>query len=228
MMKKLFITSILLLTNVLAQAQSTSYHPYLNVGVSATSYRGDLTNRFSSWSSGFDAGILLNRKHRTNGYFHLSMGTVQGENSDYSYSQDATATPNTFFTTSYFSLGYEMRINVVKETNYVAYFSLGINAFRYNPRDQYKESYSNQFATRAKNETYGSLAFSFPMKIGGAYFVRQGYGIGAEIGFLNLTTDYIDNISEWGNKSKKDNLLQAVFKIYIPLKKIDQEHAGGQ
>jgi hypothetical protein len=35
-------------------------------------------------------------------------------------------------------------------------------------------------------------------------------------------TDYIDNISLWGDRQKKDNILSYKFSFYVPLKKAGQ------
>ncbi|MCU0415926.1 MAG: outer membrane beta-barrel protein [Cytophagaceae bacterium] len=208
-------------------SQNEKYRLFLTLGISATSYKGDLSDRYQSWSGGFDASLLFNKKHRMNGCFHLNIGSVQGENNNYSVTDNPSATPNTFFTTNYFSLGYELRINILKNERWLIFVSPGIQALRFNPRDQFKESLTNQFSTRAKNETFNPLTISLPLKLGGAYFTKHGFGLGCEIGFLHPSSDYIDNISEWGNRSKKDNLLQSVFKIYIPIKQFHREAAGG-
>lgn len=205
-------------------AQSSAYHTYLTAGTGGTSYRGDLSGRYTGWTGTFHAGILLNKKKRTNGYFHLMIGGVSGQNPDYIYAGNTSATPNTFFRTALFSAGYELRINLIKKDFFNMYISPGIAFLRFNPRDEYKTAYTNQFNTRDKNETFSNVSFLFPLKIGASYYLKSGYGIGVDFGFLNPTTDYIDNISKWGNRSKKDNLMQLSMILYIPLK-LSEQHA---
>ncbi|MBC7451678.1 MAG: outer membrane beta-barrel protein [Cytophagales bacterium] len=218
-MRVAFSIFILFLLSFSAVAQNTRYRPYFTFGFGGTSYRGDLTNCYESWGGTFNAGIVLNKKKRMNGYLHLMIGGVRGENPTYVYKNDPSATPNQYFKTALFSVGYELRINIIKKDFFNLYLSPGIGILRYNPKDQYNESYADQFSTRAKNETYSNVSVILPIKIGSSYFLESGYGIGIDAGFLNPMTDHIDNISQWGNRSKKDNLLQINLMLYVPLKK---------
>lgn len=193
----------------------------LVVGFGGTSYRGDLTNRFESWGGTFHAGLAFNKKKRMNGFLHLMIGGVRGNSRSYVTNSNQTtqiAQPNSYFKTSLISFGYELRINVIKKQSYILYVSPGIALLRFDPKDEYNQSFSNQLLTRASGETYSNISLMLPTKIGGAYYLNKGYGIGCDIGFLNPLTDYIDNISKLGNRNKKDNLLQINLLLYIPLK----------
>lgn len=209
---------IIVFFNTTTQAQVLSKNITLTLGFGGTSYRGDLTSSFESWGGTFHAGVLFNKKKRTNGYIHLMMGGVRGNNSSYTYNSTTTTTPNNYFKTSLFSFGYELRIYIIKQESYCIYVSSGISILRFNPKDEYNASYSGQFSTRAKGEEYSNISLIVPIRIGGAYYLPGGYGIGMDFGFLNPMTDYIDNISDWGNRKKKDNLMQLNLLIYIPLK----------
>ena len=214
-----FILVVSFSTALLAQEnQALQRQPvFLTLGIGGTAYRGDLAQSYGSWGGTFHAGILFSKKKRVNGCVHLMMGGVRGNNLAYVYESNATATPNRYFKTSLFSAGYELRINILKKQSYTFYISPGISILRYNPKDQFNESYSNQFTTRARNETYSNVAIMLPVRIGGTYHLPNGYGIGVDAGFLNPMTDYIDNISDWGNRKKKDNLLQLNMLLYVPL-----------
>jgi hypothetical protein len=216
-MRTLFSLLLLFLFSFYALAQGYSNNAFLNIGLGGTSYKGDLVNQYESWGTTFNAGLLLNNKKRINGYFHLMVGSVSGDNPNYVYQQNLSATPNTYFKTSLFSLGYEIRINIMKKDFFNIYISPGIGFLRYNPKDANNVSYAQQFSTRAPNETYGNGCVMLPVKIGANYFIKSGYGIGIDMGFLNPMTDYIDNISQWGNKSGKDNLLQINLMLYVPV-----------
>lgn len=218
-MRNVFLVSILILILPFQIfAQEISPKLFLTLCLGGTSYRGDLTNSFKSWGGTFHAGLTFNKKKRVNGYLHLMVGGVRGNNDSYAYNSTETTTPNTYFKTSLISLGYELRINIIKKETYVLYVSPGVALLRFDSKDEFNSSYSNQFTTRAKGEEYSNIALMLPIKIGGAYYLNNGYGIGVDMGFLNPLTDYIDNISMWGNKSKKDNLLQLNLLLYIPLK----------
>jgi hypothetical protein len=217
-MRFTFLVIGYLIFTAAACAQQKSPTLYATVGFGGTSYRGDLVNKFESWGGTFHAGLTFNKKKRVNGYIHLMVGGVRGNNDSYVFNSTETATPNTYFKTSLISIGYELRINILKRESFRLYVSPGFALLRYDPKDEYKQSYANQFSTRAKGETYSNVSLMLPIKIGGSYYLTNGYGIGLDAGFLNPLTDYIDNISQWGNKSKKDNLLQLNLLLYIPIK----------
>lgn len=222
-MRYLCLFVFILFSTIATQAQSLDNKIMLVAGFGGTSYRGDLTQYFQSWGGTFHAGIVFNKKKRVNGYIHLMMGGVRGNNPSYGFNSNTTTTPNNYFKTSLFSLGYELRINIIKRDLFSIYVSPGIALLRYNPKDEYNSSYSNQFETRAKGEEYSTIALMFPIKIGGSYYLPNGYGIGMDFGFLNPLTDYIDNISDWGNRKKKDNLMQLNLLLYIPIKTHSKE-----
>jgi hypothetical protein len=223
-MRIVFLFLICIFFSASAFAQQMSNKLYFTFGVGGTSYRGDLTNRFESWGGTFHAGVTFNNKKRVNGYIHLMIGGVRGNNDSYvfysSTTNSVTPTPNTYFKTSLFSLGYEMRINIIKKDFFTFYVSPGIALLQFTPKDEYNTPYTNQLNTRAKGEMYSNTALMIPIKIGATYYLPNGYGIGMDTGFLNPLTDYIDNISIWGNRKKKDNLLQLNLLLYIPIKKI--------
>jgi hypothetical protein len=224
-MRSLLLISVVflfLIFQVNCQAQDNSVRKLsLIVGFGGTSYRGDLTNRFESWGGTFHAGLVFNKKKRINGYLHLMIGGVRGNSSSYvtnSNQPTQTAQPNSYFKTSLISFGYELRINILKRKSYMLYVSPGVALLRFDPKDEYNQPLASQLLTRAHGETYSNVTLMLPTKIGGAYFLNKGYGIGCDIGFLNPLTDYIDNISQLGNRKKKDNLLQINLLLYIPLK----------
>ncbi len=217
----LFILTGFLTVDSTAQVQGNNLS--LVLGFGGTSYRGDLSQSFQSWGGTFHAGILFNKKKRTNGYIHFMLGGVRGNNPSYTYNDTATTTPNNYFKTSLFSVGYELRIHILKRASYSLYLSPGVALLRYNPKDEYNNPYSDQFATRARGEEYNNIALMFPIKIGGAYYLQNGCGIGVDAGFLNPMTDYIDNISDWGNRKKKDNLMQINLLLYISINRNTKE-----
>lgn len=206
---------ILSATCILAQQRS---HPSLVIGLGGTSYRGDLSNRYESWGGTFHAGLIFNKKKRVNGFIHLMIGGVRGSNDSYEFNSAQNVNPNTYFKTTFIGLGYELRINVLKKQFYSIYISPGISLFRFDCKNEYNQSFSNQFLTRANGETYSNVTLLLPIKIGASYYLKNGFGIGADLGFLNPMSDYIDNISALGNRKKKDNLAQMNVLLYIPIK----------
>ncbi|MDJ1467398.1 hypothetical protein [Xanthocytophaga flava] len=191
----------------------------LEIGIGPTAYKGDLASSYRKWASAFYIGVKFNRKHRVNGHLNLAIGSITGQNPSYVFTgeSETTPTPNLYFKTTFFSLNYDLQINLIKTPRWIVYVSQGIGFMRYNPKDEYGNNFQDQLNTRAANETYGSISAILPTQAGVIYLLPNGYGAGIQGGWLNTQTDYLDNISQWGNRSKKDNALWLKFQFIVPL-----------
>ena len=93
-----------------AKAQdSITYNRFLEVGISANAYRGDLQAGYEKFTSGFHLGIQWMKKKRLNGAINLQIGSISGQNPDYQYSgsvssTEKTPTPNRYFKTAIFTV----------------------------------------------------------------------------------------------------------------------------
>jgi hypothetical protein len=191
----------------------------LEVGVAANAYRGDLAIKYQKWSSAFQLGLKLNAKKRLNGHFNLGIGTVTGQNPDYHYNGDNAqpATPNRFFKTSYVSLNYDLQVNLVKSRHWIVYLSQGAGLIRFAPKNERNQALSGQLNTRPEEESYNNITMLLTTQAGAMYLFANGYGVGVQGGWLNPQNDYLDNISQWGNRSKKDNVLGFRFSFLAPI-----------
>lgn len=192
---------------------------YLEIGVSANAYRGDLTKSYEKWSSAVQVGLLFNRRERLNGHLNLAIGTLTGQNPDYVFDgQPGTVpTPNRFFSTSFFTLNYDLHFNIIKTDRWIAYVSQGVGIVRFRPKDDLGGALQENLATRPPDETYNNVSIVLPSQAGVTYFFGNGYGVGMRSGWLNPQTDYLDNISRWGNRTRKDNALWVKFQFLVPL-----------
>jgi hypothetical protein len=219
-----FLSFCLLLSLFSAAGRAQSTGPrkvsrLLEVGVAANAYRGDLATKYQKWSSAFQLGLKLNGKKRLNGHFNLGIGSVTGQNLNYQYNgADAqTATPNRFFKTSYVSLNYDLQVNLVKSRQWVVYLSQGAGLIRFAPKDERSQALPGQLDTRPEEESYNNITLLLPTQAGVMYLFANGYGVGLQSGWLNPQNDYLDNISQWGNRSKKDNVLSFRFSFLAPI-----------
>jgi hypothetical protein len=192
---------------------------FLEIGVSANAYRGDLGTKNSKWSSAFQAGLKLNFKKRFNSHFNLAIGSITGQNPEYEFesTEGITATPNLFFKTNFIAVNYDLQIHLLKYKGIMVYVSQGIGLIRYEPKDAENQSLGDKFDSRVANETYGNVSLLLPTQAGVNYIFNNGYGVGIQTGWLNPQTDYLDNISQWGNRKKKDNALWVRFVFMVPL-----------
>ncbi|HEY8401924.1 MAG TPA: hypothetical protein VIK89_11715 [Cytophagaceae bacterium] len=219
MVKKLVLLLSICSIPLLAVSQTEKVTRFAEAALSANSYKGDLHSNYQKWTGAFHAGILLNHKYRLNGHFGLMAGTIMGDNADYQFTDNSgnTATPNTFFKTSIIALNYDIHLNLLKKNNYIVYLTQGAGLLRFSPKNELNEELTGQFNTRAKNETYSNITLFFPTGIGAIYLFPNGYGAGFQATYLNTTSDYLDNISQYGHRQKKDNVLSYRFSFYIPI-----------
>ena len=108
---------------------------------------------------------------------------------------------------------------MLKKERYILYLSQGLGLLRYKPEDDLGRPLQERYESRPLNETYGNSTIMLPSKLGALYLLPNQWGIGLEAGYLNPLTDYLDNISQWGNKEGNDNVLQFQLRVYVPLKR---------
>ncbi|HXA02946.1 MAG TPA: hypothetical protein VNW99_13210, partial [Cytophagaceae bacterium] len=186
--------------------------------------KGDLNHSYEKFSSCFYLNLHFRKNdRRVNPYIGLMIGSVTGQNPNYSFALSDTAaptpTPNKFFKTSLLSVNFGFLINIIKKENFNLYIGQGLGLMRLNPKDADNKPLADQFNTRANNETFNNFTFMLPTYAGMTYRFKNDYRVGFQAGWLNPTTDYIDNISVWGDRQKKDNILSYKFSFYIPLQK---------
>lgn len=188
------------------------------VGLSANAYRGDLSSRYAAWTPAFVAALQLNRAKRLNGSLQLSIGSVQGQQLGYNYTdnQNPSSTPNNYFKTSFFCLGYQLQYNLIKTRKFCWYVAQGFEFMRFTPRDNQDKALADQKNTRAQEETYGSSSTTLPTSMGMNYFFENGIGLGIKTGWRNPSTDYLDNISKLSNSNQKDNIAFFTWQVFLP------------
>jgi hypothetical protein len=180
-------------------------------------YLGDLQASFPVYTGAVSLGMQLNRGKRLNGSFELSYGSISGQDTDYTYSHDETATPNPFFSSTIFGAHYNLHFNILKKKTYTLYLSQGLGLLRYMPVDDLGRKLQDRFETRAANEVYSNSSIMLPSNLGLMYLLPNQWGLGMQLGYLNSITDYLDNISQWGNKSGNDNILRVRFAVHVPI-----------
>jgi opacity protein-like surface antigen len=191
----------------------------LEIGIGPTAYRGDLSNGYRKWASAVHVGLKFNRKRRLNGHLNVAFGTVTGQNAGYAFTgeSETTPTPNRFFRTSFVSVNYDLQVNLLKTPRWIVYASQGVGFMRFNPKDEFGNPLQDQLNTRTAGESYGNIAVMLPTQAGALYLLPNGYGVGIQGGFANPLTDYLDNISQWGNRNGGDNMLWLKFQFVVPM-----------
>jgi hypothetical protein len=196
---------------------------FLEIGVSANAYRGDLNPSYNKWTSSFHIAYRLNRHRYLNSRFGLSIGSVTGENLNYSFTStdpEEEGRPNNFFKSSLITFHYELQFNLIKTSRYMVYLSQGFGIYRFSVKNDEGEDLQNIQTSRGKNENYNNFAVMLPTGLGAAYRFTNGYSLGIQASILNPQTDYVDNISQLSTSSGNDNTLMFKFFLWAPLSKI--------
>jgi hypothetical protein len=192
----------------------------LEVSVSANSYSGDLS-RYESLSSFFHVALRFNQERRINHRLGVASGFITGNNRFYQFrdTEGNLTTPNTFFRTQVLSFTYELEYNLIYRRNFRLYLSQGIGLSRFTAENEDNKNLLDLSQTRPFEEIYGNFTIHLPTGLGAIYLFKNGFGVGGYAGFVNTQTDFLDNISAWGNKSGNDNILRFRFSFLIPLER---------
>jgi hypothetical protein len=223
MQKLLFIFTLLVFLQIpeLAKAaDSTQAKKSIEAGIGMYGYRGDLSSSFAYYNAGVHVGLLFHKSKRFNGRMYFFLSSISAGNANYTFlKEDGTqATPNSFFNTALFGFGYDLSLLLYEYKQFKLQFSQGIGLLRFSPKDQQKIKLDDQFETRAEGETYGPIAFSLPTQFSLTYSPVLPISFSLRMGFQNSMSDYLDNISDWGARKKKDNIMFYRFSIILPLK----------
>ena len=203
--------------NIAAQESSSIKSKEFSLGVGSVLYNGDLGDGYQPGGLMGSVGIKMNTEKKLNSNFHILFGSFSGQELDFEFPENENGAPNTYFNTSFFGVHYELAFNIINKPRFKLYISQGLGFVRFQPKDEFGEKLINQPDTRDLGEDYRNLTFMLPSQIGVRYTLNNGYSLGLQSGFLNTMTDYLDNISIWGQKDGNDNLLNARFLIFIPI-----------
>lgn len=200
------------------QEDSLSFPARLSAGISHNTYRGDLGDSYQSGSLAVHLSYIFGHSKKLHGGLHAAAGSFSGyELSGTSPDFEAEALPNTYFSTTFFSIHYGLQYDIIRRERWLLYVNQGLGLMRFTPEDEFGNALPDLPETRAEGESYGSAAAILPTQVGIDYFLPNLLGIGLKFGWLNTTTDYLDNISLLGDNSGNDNVLQVLLQVHIPL-----------
>ncbi|MDQ3394330.1 MAG: hypothetical protein M3512_09505 [Bacteroidota bacterium] len=215
-MKYCFFIALILFTSF-AHGQDEKH--FVQVGVTANAYKGDLQKSYENWGSSFHLGLRFNKKKRLNGSFLISIGSVTGQNLNpiFQNIENSTIQPNRFFRSSILTGQYDLQVNIIKTEQFAVFLSQGVGLMRHNPKDDQGNNLLDQNSTRAPNEDFNNISIMFPTQAGASLKLKNDFGFGIQTGFLNTLTDYIDNISMLGSNNGNDNILFVRLSFLAPI-----------
>lgn len=207
---------ILLLLSIPIAVSAQLPEKFVHFGIVMHSYKGDM-GTYQKYTGGLQLGIQFNKKKRLNGAFNLGLGSITDDDPSFQSSGLAGATePNNYFKTNFTYLNYDLHLNLIKKQNLIVYISQGIGFMRFTPKNEAGEKLHGQQNTRMSGENYRNSVIMLPTSLGAIYFLPNNFGLSLQAGLMNPSTDYLDNISEFG-QSGNDNVLTMRMAFYVPL-----------
>jgi hypothetical protein len=208
------------LSSVMAKSDSL-VHRYFVGSFATNAFRGDLSPRYRTWMPGWHVGFRFNKKRQLNGTFQFSTGRVVAEKLNIFISTTETPRPEpvNYVSTRYFTVGYDLQVNLLRYRNWLLHAGLGFHLMQFNPRDIDGNSLSGEDRnrTRARGESYGNISSCFPTLAGITYFFPNHMGLGVQAGWLNQATAYFDNMKQLGESGRRDNVATIRFQFFSPL-----------
>jgi hypothetical protein len=198
-MPKFILFILLLLFCCGVKAQTWEF----GLGAGGAGYMGDLNASNPIKVSGPSASLFVVRNF--DGYFSIrgsyTAGIISAADSNSSSQQFRNR--NLSFTTTLSEVSVVGQFNFldyipeVGRNKFTPYLYFGFAAVNYNPTTVYQGvKYDLRAAeTEGEKKPYSTMAFSFPYGVGFKYNIVGAFTLGAEIGYRNPNTDYLDDVS---------------------------------
>jgi hypothetical protein len=179
-----------------------------------SAYMGDLNQYNPVKVNGIALGGFVQRNFT--GYISAKINYTFGQISaaDNSSSDPQLRQRNLSFTTKLNEFALIGEFNLLKyipeagENRWTPYIYLGLGVVNYNPQATYQGQVYDlrPLRTEGQSKPYSNFAATFPYGIGVKYNFSGTWNIGADIGYRNPTTDYLDDVSgKYPDKSTLPN-----------------------
>jgi len=209
----LFIFFVFISGSLMAQTWETG------VGVGGAGYMGDLNPNNPVKVSGPSIGVFIKRNF--DGYWGikaaLNIGTISAADSNSKSVQFQNR--NLSFKTTLTEVSVLGEFNFMEyipkvgKNVYTPYVFFGFGVLNYVPTTVYQGQKYNlrDLETEGQKKPYSSTAFSFPYGAGLKYNFSGALTVGAEIGYRNPNTDYLDDVSRYyANMSNASAIAKAL------------------
>ncbi|MGJ3234799.1 hypothetical protein [Marivirga sp.] len=194
--------------------QEDSVHTkFAGISFGASIPRTDLEPTYKKPGVQFSAFMQFTPNRWLNIGFRLNVGEVQSENRDVRFFDQSEFQINDFAKSNYQSLHVEPSFHLIKKPNYSVYLSQGFGFLRFLVYDREGNNLANQLNSRDQGEDYSNFTVLLPTTLNAYYFLSNDFGFQFRTGWLNPQTDYLDNISNFGNPENNDNLFILQFSI---------------
>jgi len=200
-MPKFILFIFLALVSYRVSAQTWEF----GVGAGGAGYMGDLNANNPVKISGPSFGVFARRNFdghlAIKGSFNYGIISAADSNS----SSEQFRNRNLSFTTTLSEVSLMGEFNFmeyipsVTKNNYTPYLFLGVSLLNYTPTTIYQgQKYDlRSLQTEGQKKPYPSTAIAIPYGAGIKYNISGALTLGAEIGYRNPNTDYLDDVSRY-------------------------------
>jgi hypothetical protein len=209
----LTLISYLLAFSVYGQSSDSFHTKFAGISFGTSIPKTDLEPSYSKPGTQVSASVQFTPNRWLNVGFWVNVGEVQSENRDVRFFDQSEFQINDFAKTSYQSLHVEPSFHLIKKNNYSVYLSQGFGFLRFNVFDRNNSDLANNLSSRDQGEDYSNFTVLLPTTLNAYYFLPNDFGFQFRTGWLNPQTDYLDNISNFGNSENNDNLFILQFSI---------------
>jgi hypothetical protein len=193
--------------------ESASDKKFVGLGIGMAFPKTDLAPKYQKPGTNFSAVFQFNKNKRFNLSFWLNIGQIQSEDRTVAFLDQSEFQINSFASTNYQSVHVEPSFHLLKKENWGVFVAQGFGFLRFEVYDQDNNNLANLPNSRAPGETATSLSVILPTSLGGYYFLENGFGIHFKMSLMNTLTDYLDNISTFGNPDNNDNVANIQLSV---------------
>lgn len=200
------LTLICFLFAFSVSGQGSTFTKFAGISFGASIPKTDLEPTYKKPGAQLSAFMQFTPNRWLNVGFWFSAGEVQSENREVRFFDQSEFQLNDFARANYQSLHVEPSFHLLKKPKYSIYLSQGFGFMRFAVYDRDNNNLANQLDSRSQGEEYSNFTVLLPTTFNAYYFLPNDFGVHVRTGFLNPQTDYLDNISNFGNPDNKDNL----------------------
>ena len=214
-----FVLTLLVLPYFAFSQLDSLVFPYASIGING--FKGDISGNNRELTPSFDFGIRWFSNKRMHGITEFSIGNFK-TNAPLDanlLANESGNLPERFVKTNFVSGKLELAIDFIKKPNWGISFTQGIGLLIFNPLDKNNEPLIDQSESRDETEEVSNLAAQLPSSLNVYYILPSHWIAGFKIGYLNPTTDYLDNVNLLSGKSIGDNALRMQFQLFVPVNK---------
>jgi hypothetical protein len=209
-----FICSLVSICSTFAQKDTLLAYKNIGLGIGLNLSRTDLSETYQKPTSSFVAYLQFAKQRKLTSAIYLSFGQSISENSAVKFLDQSEFDINSFSLTNYQSVHFEGIYNVLRHDGFTISVAQGFGFMRYNVYDENDILLANVLNSRAQGETYSGFSILLPTSITFSYTLKNEYGIQGRLGIQNTLTDYLDNISIFGDESNNDNIISFQITVF--------------